>query len=77
MTKTTMRRRKRVTSQLYSVDDIVASCNACGAYTLTRDPKNIRHHPNCGGLAEVKKWERYYSDPEWEKAATEVEEVEN
>ena len=60
--------QKNQTSKLYTVDDIVASCNACGAYTLTRDPKLIKHHPNCGGLPEIEKWDRYYNDPEWTKA---------
>jgi predicted RNA-binding Zn-ribbon protein involved in translation (DUF1610 family) len=58
-------------TELYHVDDIVASCNACGAYTLTRDPKLIKHCPNCGGIKEVVKWREYYSDPEWEKAVIE------
>lgn len=58
-------------SELYHVDDLVASCNACGAFTLTRDPKDIQHYPGCGGIKEVEKWERYYSDPEWEKATCE------
>ena len=57
-----------MSSKLYHVDDIVASCNACGAYTLTRNPKDIKHYPNCSGLAEIKKWDRYYSDPAWLEA---------
>lgn len=55
-------------SKLYHIDDLVASCNACGAYTLTRNPTYIRHHPSCGGTAEVEKWDKYYSSPEWAKA---------
>lgn len=56
-------------SKLYiNVGDGVISCNACGAYTLTGVPANIKHHPSCGGLAEIEKWEKYYSDPEWAKA---------
>jgi len=63
-----------MSSKLYHVDDIVASCNACGAHTLTRNPEDIKHYPNCGGLAEVKKWDRYYSDPSWQEACTSVSE---
>lgn len=59
--------------KLYHVDDVVASCNACGAYTLSRVPARIKHYPNCGGLAEVKKWTKYYDDPEWEKVTMGVE----
>ncbi len=55
-------------SELYSIDDVVASCNACGAYTLSRDSKLIEHYPTCGGIKEIEKWDRYYSDSEWEKA---------
>lgn len=57
-------------AELYNIDDVVASCMACGAYSLTRNPKKIEHYPSCGGLAEIEKWEEYYSDPEWEKAIT-------
>lgn len=64
-----------MSSELYSVDDIVASCNACGAYTHTRNPKDIKHYLNCGGLAEVEKWDKYYSDPQWEKAIMNEEEL--
>ena len=49
----------------YSVDDIVATCLACGAYSLTRDPWEIVHYPGCGGLKEIEKWDRYYSSPGW------------
>ena len=64
-----------MSSRLFHIDDIVASCNACGAYTLTRNPKNIKHYPTCGSIAEVKKWDKYYSDPEWIKAVQNEEEV--
>lgn len=47
-------------SELYHIDEIVASCIACGAYTLTRNPKLIIHYPNCGGIKEVTKWDKYY-----------------
>lgn len=51
-------------AELFTVDDVVATCNACGAYTLSKNPERIKHYPSCGGLAEVKKWEDYYSTPE-------------
>jgi len=60
-------------NELYHTDDLVASCIACGAHTLTRNPKLIIHYPNCGGIKEVTKWDKYYNDPEWEKAMTEEE----
>ena len=50
------------------MDDIVATCLTCGAYSLTRKPEDIPHYSGCGGVAEVEKWDKYYSDPEWEKA---------
>ena len=59
---------KPMSSKLYHIDDIVASCNACGAHTLTRNPKDIKHYPSCKGITEVKKWDKYYSDPEWAEA---------
>ena len=55
-------------TELYTTDDLVTTCNACGAFTLTRKPEDIKHYPGCGGLAEVEKWNKYYSDPEWQKA---------
>ena len=55
-------------AELYSIDDVVVTCNACGAYSLTRKPEDIKHHSGCGGIKEVEKWDKYYSDPEWEKA---------
>ena len=48
-------------SDLYSIDDIVASCNACGAYSLTRKPEDIKHYKRCCGIAEVGKWDKYCS----------------
>ena len=42
---------------------VVISCKACGAYTLTHNPKNIEHYAVCGGAAEIEKWDKYYSDP--------------
>lgn len=58
-------------TELYHIDDIIASCNACGAYTLSRDPSHIKHYPGCGGLREVKKWDDCYSSPERQEAAKE------
>ena len=49
----------------YSVDDIVATCNACGAYSTTGDPWEIVHYSGCGGIKEIEKWHKYYSSPEW------------
>ena len=49
----------------YEIDELVAICLACGAHTLTRDPKKIVHHKSCGGVKEIEKWDKYYSDPEW------------
>lgn len=60
-----------VNDKLYTVDDVVASCNACGAYTLSRIPKHIKHYQGCGGVAEVEKWDKYYSNPEWLRAVEE------
>lgn len=59
---------KAITNKLYSIDDLVASCNACGAYTLTLNPNDIKHYCNCGGILEVERWSKYYSDPEWQKS---------
>ena len=59
-------------SKLYSIDDLVATCNACGAYSLSRNPNNIKHYLGCGGIEEVKKWDKYYNDPEWREAIEEV-----
>lgn len=61
-------RRMPNEAELYTIDDLVATCNACGAFTLTREPKDIKHYLGCGGLAEVEKWNKYYSDPERQKA---------
>ncbi len=56
----------------YSIDDVVATCNACGAYSLTREPWNIKHYSGCGGIKEIKKWDDYYSSDEWLEAQEEV-----
>ena len=55
-----------MTTELFSVDDIVATCLACGAYSITRRPIDIRHHSTCGGFQEVRKWEEYYADGDGE-----------
>jgi len=60
-----------MSDKLYTIDDVVATCNACGAYTLSRDPARIKHHPGCGGLVEVEKWDRYYDSPGWLEAVAE------
>ncbi len=52
-------------AELYTVVDEemgIVSCNACGAHTLDGNPEHIKHYLNCGGLAEVEKWEEYYED---------------
>lgn len=50
----------------YSIDDVVATCSACGAYSLTRDPWEIKHYLGCGGIKEIEKWDRYYNGLEEE-----------
>lgn len=44
-------------------DKDIFCCNACGA---TGNP--VKHYDSCGGMAEVRKWEAYYNDPEWSAA---------
>lgn len=51
--------------KLYSVDDVVVTCLACGAFCLVdRKPWRIKHYPGCGGPAEIEKWDRYYAQAE-------------
>lgn len=60
-------------ADLYTdVGDGIISCNACGAYTIDGNQEHIEHYPNCGGLAEVEKWERYYDESNREEATLEV-----
>jgi len=50
-------------AELYTVvGEGIISCNACGGYTIDGIEEHVKHHPNCGGLAEVEKWERYYDE---------------
>lgn len=57
-------------TELYTnVDEGIISCNACGAYTIDGEEEHIKHYPNCGGLAEVEKWERYYSESNEEETS--------
>ena len=56
----------------YSIDDVVATCLACGAYSLTRDPWEIKHYAGCNGIKEIKKWDDYYSSDGWREAHEEV-----
>lgn len=54
-------------SKLFTtVGNNIVVCNACGAHTLDGDSSHIKHYPNCGGVAEIEKWNKYYSDPGWE-----------
>jgi len=56
-------------AELYTnVGDGIISCNACGAYTIDGNQEHISHHHNCGGLAEVEKWERYHDEFNEEEA---------
>ena len=51
--------------ELYTVvdEDIgIISCNACGASTIDGNRNNIKHYKTCGGVKEMKKWERYYEE---------------
>lgn len=54
-------------TDLYSIDNVVASCLACGAYTLTRKPSDIEHYSICGSVCEIEKWDRYYNNTDLEE----------
>lgn len=50
------------TDSLYiDVGEGIIQCCACGAYALDGNKQSIKHFKSCGGFAEVKKWESYYS----------------
>ena len=42
----------------------IVVCNACGAHTLNGNIKDIKHYQDCGGVAEINKWNKYYSTRE-------------
>jgi len=52
------------TTQQYETNDLVVTCLACGASSLTKDKDRIIHYKGCGGVKEIEKWDKYYSDPE-------------
>ncbi|MHA2068810.1 MAG: hypothetical protein ACXABY_30990, partial [Candidatus Thorarchaeota archaeon] len=55
----------------YDKEDHIVSCNACGASTTRGHERFITHYASCGGKAEIERWNKYYSSPEWRKAVEE------
>ena len=45
----------------YIVDETVATCCDCGAFSLTRKPEDITHYDNCVP-GDAEKWEKYYEE---------------
>jgi len=53
-----------ISTATYKYQAHIIVCNACGASTLSGDSSVIKHHPTCGGVDELEKWEEYYSAEE-------------
>ncbi len=60
---------EKLRPEQYEINDTVATCLACGAYSLSKNPQEIEHYPGCKGINEIKKWDDYYAGPERARAA--------